>query len=439
MDAWLTKAYGQGADAVRSYVRGLFGGEPGPGQVDFQIKTVKGEIRYWSFSASVPGTLQDGRRFIVGMAVDNTDRKHAEDAAASEHVAEEALRLSESRLRKVVESVSDYAIFAMDVNSRITSWNRGAEKIFGWTEAEAIGKPGDMIFTPEDIAKGEPDKERAIAERDGRAPDERFHVRKDGSHFYVSGVMTLLTDSRGEIAGYAKIARDMTERRNIERALQDKEMLQKLVAAQEEERKRFARDLHDELGQQLTVLRMKLDDIRSSCDDGDVEKKIDEIEKLARSVDEGVDFMAWEMRPASLDDLGLVVALEKFAKQWSYHSGIDAQLIGSTIRRVRFDPNIEINFYRITQEALNNVQKHAKATHVDIMLERRGEFLVLIVEDNGKGFNIKNKKYYSKGIGLTGMRERAELIGGTLEIESSPRKGTTIFVSVPAMPLRKEK
>jgi two-component system CheB/CheR fusion protein len=437
-DAWLTTAYGEGADEVRAYMKDLFRGSRKKLEVDFRIKTREG-IRYWTLSASAPGTLLDGRRFVIGMALDITDRHEIARVVNADRASREALVESEERLRQVVESVTDYAIFTMTPDRTITSWNSGAERIFKWTGEEAIGKSADIIFTDEDIAEAAPEMEMQTAILKGRAPDERLHVDKHGNQFYVSGVMTRVNNTSGEIQGFAKICRDMTERREVEKALLDKEMLQKLVNAQEEERKRFARDLHDELGQQLTVLRMKLDSLRSSCTDAETRGKIDEVQTLAQSVDEGVDFLAWEMRPAALDDLGLVVALDKFTKQWSYHTGVDAELIASTLRHVRFDPNIEINIYRISQEALNNVQKHAKAKHVDVMLERRGSSLVLVIEDDGKGFNRKNKKFFSKGMGLTGMRERAELIGGKLEIESTGRKGTTIFVSVPAAPIRRTK
>lgn len=346
--------------------------------------------------------------------------------------AEQAVCESEERLRLLIESAQDYAIFTMRQNGIIDSWNIGAEKIFGWSEAEAIGQSGDIIFTPEDRAKGIPDKEMKKALQKGRAEDERFHIRKDGSRFFVSGVMTILKNSGGGVQGFVKIARDISQRLQAEKALQHKELLQKLVNALEDERRRIARDLHDELGQQLTALRLKLDRTRRMCSDDTIRGEINEIELIAKSIDEGVDFLAWELRPASLDQFGLIPALNNYVQQWTFHSGVPAEFLISRIKNRRFNREVETNLYRIVQEALNNTHKHAKAKNVEVILEKRNNTIVLIIQDDGKGFNIKNKIIRAKGIGLIGMEERAGMINGTLEIESSPGKGTTIFVRLPA-------
>jgi len=211
------------------------------------------------------------------------------------------------------------------------------------------------------------------------------------------------------------------------------------VRAQEEERKRIARDLHDELGQQLTALRLKLQTARKMSQDEILSGKLDEMQLIARQIDDGVDFLAWELRPTVLDDLGLFVALDKYVSEWSHFSGVRAELLGSSLKKTRFQPEAEMNLYRIVQEALNNVHKHAGAKSVEIILERRENLIVLIISDNGKGFEPEVKVNRSKGIGLIGMRERAALIGGTLEIESAPGEGTSIYVRVPFDPATEEK
>jgi signal transduction histidine kinase len=181
----------------------------------------------------------------------------------------------------------------------------------------------------------------------------------------------------------------------------------------------------------LTVLRLRLEAVREICDDAPMREKLKEIHETAEQIDADVDFLAWELRPAALDDLGLVAALGNYIKEWTRHTGVRAEFYAANLKNVRLAPETETNLYRITQEALNNVHKHAAARNVSVMLERRGALVVLIVEDDGAGFEVEDKFIKDKGIGLLGMRERAALVGGKIQIESSPQKGTTVFVRIP--------
>lgn len=378
----------------------------------------------WTRVAAVPVTGFEGK--IIGQVIAITDIDVLKRAEGS-------VRDSEERLRMIVDSISDYAIITTDTARLVTSWNIGAEKAFGWKADEVLGQSCDIIFTPEDRRAGVPKKEVETAITKGRAPDERFHLHKDGSRFYVSGVMTPLHNRDNVVHGFVKVARDMTDKIAAEKAVTDRQTLQRLVQAQEEERARLARDLHDEVGQQLTVMRLRLESRLASGDVHNPQPLLEELATIARSLDERIDQITWELRPLALEDLGLVPALEKYVKEWGVHCGVKVQLIGSSLKSQRFKPDVETNLYRIVQEALNNVAKHARATRVEIMFERRGDKLVLIIEDDGKGFNLKNKRLADRGLGLTGMRERATLIGGSVKIESKPKKGTTVFVTIPAV------
>ena len=358
-------------------------------------------------------------RRMTGVTSEITERKEMQ----------ERLLTSERRFRTLVESVVDFAIITTDEKNFIETWNIGAEKIFGYTANEIVGRTGDILFTAEDRAKGEPEKEIKTAREKGRAEDERWHVRKNGEIFYASGVMMPLID--GGESGFVKIARDRTEKMKAEAAQSEKQMLRQLVATQEDERRRIARDIHDHLGQQLTALRLKLEQLREICDDQKICDEIELVQKTAERLDKDVDFLAWELRPAALDDLGLRATLGNFVKEWSLYSGIEAGFHTAGLGKKRLPFEIETNLYRIAQEALNNIQKHAEAKTVSVLLEKRGDTLTLIVEDDGKGFSVKNKKNRGTGLGLVGMSERAKIIGGDLEIESAKGKGTTVFVRVP--------
>jgi PAS domain S-box-containing protein len=460
-DAWLTRAYGEGAGEVRNHVHTLFTERRRTISIDFPVRTRDGNLRYWTFSASSPGTLKDGRRFIVGMAVDMTERKRVE---AFFHE-------SDARLQLMVESVGDYAIMMLDADGHIEMWNSGAEHLFGYTAEEVAGQDIAIIFTAEDRRRGMHVKEMETARESGRAADERWHLRKDGTRFYVSGVMSALHNGGGAVTGYVKIARDLTPQRRaqeelrrtndelemrvrertfelakVNESLRDEiseriqterdrvRLLRQIVRAQEDERRRIAREIHDQVGQQMTALRLNLaalDQVYSG--DGELRAKLEHTKSIAERLDADVDFLAWELRPAALDDIGLAEAIGTFIRQWSSHSGVEAQFHTSGLDQERLSPETETNLYRIMQEALNNTMKYAQAKRVDVLLERRDSHVVLIVEDDGVGFdpNKEASDDDDRGMGLIGMRERAALVGGTLQIESKPNEGTTIFVRVP--------
>ena len=208
-------------------------------------------------------------------------------------------------------------------------------------------------------------------------------------------------------------------------------LLHQIISAQEEERKRISRDIHDHLGQQLTALRLILSALKAQSEPS---SQLDQAYSIAERIDAEVDFLTWELRPTVLDDLGLVKALENFVNEWSRYLSIPVEFHTTGLKKMRLSPEIEINLYRIAQEALNNVSKHARANHVGVLLEKQGKSVVLIIEDDGIGFEMSEKERLygdGKGIGMFGMKERALLVGGAMEIESTSENGTTIYVRIP--------
>lgn len=388
--------------------------------------------------------------------------------------SEEANGWSRELLYQLVENIKDYAIFVSDLEGGIVSWNIGGERIFGYAAKEAIGMNAAALFTPEDRAAGEAEKEMRTAREKGCAEDERWHLRKDGSHFFASGLLTPLYNKSGELTGFAKIARDLTERLKIQEELHaaydtldsrvsertgelsaankklrmeivDRKrseelrvaLLGRIVATQEGERKRIARDIHDNIGQQITAMQLKLKHVLDFyVKDPAPTDQIVKLQEIANQIDAEVDFLAWELRPSVLNDLGLPAAMDKYVREWSDHFKTPAEFRHIGLEDKHLLPEIEINLYRIAQEALNNVAKHAEANLASVLLEGQDESVRLIIEDDGKGFRQGVDQVFSgddRGLGLLGMKERAELFGGNIEIESYPGSGTTVFVRVPAM------
>jgi signal transduction histidine kinase len=215
---------------------------------------------------------------------------------------------------------------------------------------------------------------------------------------------------------------------------QVRELLRRLVFIQENERRQIARELHDQLGQQMPALRLKLESVGTGGGGGgELLERVGQAQALAAEIDSAVDFLAWEMRPASLDEIGVEAALRNFVWEWAKQYGVEAVFHSSGFDDERLQPEVETNLYRILQEALQNVHKHAGADRVDVLLERGDGEAVLIVEDNGHGYDEEQEVALDsdKGMGVINMRERATLVGGRLEIESTPGGGTTIFVRVP--------
>jgi len=417
----------------------------------------KSGFRWWGMFTATRLSPTQG----VGFVVDVSARKRAEEEA----------RETQNRLRLVMESVSDYAIFTTDANGVIDSWNPAATRIFGWREDQAIGQPAAMLFTQEDREHDTPQDEMARAERKGRASDERWHVRSDGTTFYASGVVAPLRASDGSLVGFVKVARDLTERKQWEDTLQQahsalevrvkartteladanaaldtelqerreaeeqiKGLMRRLLTVQEDERRRIARDLHDHIGQQVAGLRLKIDAITEVArEHAELQAIVEDAQRTISKIDRELDFFTWELRPAALTRLGLVDTLGNFIREWSKEFSIAAQYHARGLDNVPLPYEVEANVYRIAQEALNNVYKHAKANRVGVILERRRHELVLLIEDDGVGFDGDREAQSDerRRIGLIGMYERAALIGGHVEIESEKGKGTTVFVQLP--------
>jgi signal transduction histidine kinase len=240
-----------------------------------------------------------------------------------------------------------------------------------------------------------------------------------------------------------KVAERTAELSEANRALQAEiaqrqRVLRRLAGAEETERRRIARELHDRLGQDLTGLKLGLQLARKQGSlTAAVQKSFGKLEQLADGLMRDVHRLAWELHPAVLDDLGLEAALRRYAGEWSENNGVPVDFHSDGGETPRLPLELETTLYRIAQEALTNVSRHAQARRVSVLLARRADHVSLIVEDDGRGFDAdaaSNPPAARGRLGLLGMKERVTLAGGTIEIESTPGAGATVFARVPLKP-----
>lgn len=228
---------------------------------------------------------------------------------------------------------------------------------------------------------------------------------------------------------------EATEHRRSEQVRQH--LLQQLVTAQEEERRRVARELHDQMGQDLTGLILGLKTLQDAVADTPAAQRVLQLQSLAMQIGEEVRVLAVQLRPTVLDDLGLAVTLKNYVGQWSDRALVAVDLHMAGIEEATLPLAVESTIYRLVQEALNNILKHAHATSVSLIIERRTDEVRMIIEDDGVGFDtvvVRSHALAAQQLGLLGMDERVAQLGGTLTIESTPGSGTSLFIRIPLSP-----
>ncbi|HEX3777843.1 MAG TPA: chemotaxis protein CheB [Polyangiaceae bacterium] len=376
----------------------------------------------------------------------------------------EELGRSNSDLHNLMGATKIATVF-LDRELRITRFTPPAVELFSLIPTD-LGRPlSDLqhrLSYPELIS----DAARVLQEL---VPVER-EVGETGGHFFlvrllpyrtledrVPGVVLTFVDvTELHLAQRAlKNAQRELEQRVIERTAQldrvngtlraevlmhqraekaRQELQRRLVTAQEEERSRISRELHDEVGQQLTALALLLKSLENDANADCLNAKLRELRSMAESVGGQIHQLATELRPVALDQLGLQGALSGYLDSWRERSGVAVDLFCAGIDQQRLPRAIETTLYRIVQEAMNNIYKHAKATNVSVSIERRGDQVLAIIEDNGAGFTQEAQPNELVRIGVAGMRERAAIVGGDLTIESTAGDGTIVRARLPIPP-----
>ena len=369
---------------------------------------------------------------------EHRDREHcdqrfgkASDDIVKRKEAEEALRGAKEELdrhsrdleRQVGErtreigSILRYTpavVYIKDREGRDTFVNSRYEQLFGVRTEEIRGKTDHDIFPEEFAGRFQANDRKVLKDRSPCRIEERV-PQEDGPHVYLSTKFPL-DNEEGAVAAGCGISIDITE---IKKARdQMKRLSDSIIASQEKERAAVSRELHDELGQVLTALRLDSAWLRERFRESDAGVSL-RTQEMCDLIDKAIDDvrgMATRLRPGVLDDLGLVDAIDWYIDDFE--------------KRTKVSDRVATAAYRIAQEALTNVARHSKASHVDVSRRAEGEILTLSVEDDGRGFDLRELPE-SAGLEVAGMRERAERIGGVLEIMSRPGEGTRVRLKVP--------
>ena len=377
--------------------------------------------------ASISQHLESGERRLTVILRDITDRVRTQ----SQLVA------SEARLRGIVDTAMD-AIITVDDAQRVVLFNAAAEAMFGFTKEEAIGLPLATFLPTRYRASHAEHVKRFGGES---APSRRMGesriitgLRRNGEEFPIDAAISHLEE--GDATFYTVILRDVSAR---ERALADlrqsKQELQELGAAseatREQEKSRIARELHDELGQALTMLRMDVAWCRANIPESapGVAAKLDRMETLLKGTVAATRRISSDLRPLMLDDLGLVPALEWLVQNMSQRSGIDCEF-STDDPTLALPPAHSTAVFRIVQEALTNIAKHARARQAQVSVRRDSGAVRILVSDDGVGFATDDPRK-PESFGLLGLRERISLLRGTAAIRSARGSGTTIEVTLP--------
>src|SRR3569832_586542 len=353
-----------------------------------------------------------------------------EERIAERKRAEIALRESEERYRELFENAKD-AIYVHDLEGTYLSINRAAETLSGYSREEIIGHNFKEFVAPEYARYVRDSFWRKLAQK-GETTYEVDVIAKDGRRVPIE-VSSRAIYENGELVGVQGMARDITKRKLAQDALQM--FSRQLIEAQEDERRRIARELHDQIGQILTAVKINLHTVQQLCRRSEagpyVKDNIEAVDEALRLVRD----LSVDLRPPILDDLGLTTALRWYVDRYTKRTGLSVDVLIDLPDEIeRFSRDLETACFRIAQEALTNVVRHAKATHVVVRLSRDADALLLTVKDDGVGFDVEQLRKRAPRratLGLISMQERAHAAGGTIDLDSAPASGTEIRFTLP--------
>jgi PAS domain S-box-containing protein len=342
-----------------------------------------------------------------------------------------ALRTFQENYEELFTNASD-AIWVHGMDGKILIANKACEKVTGYSPGELTGKNVSELMAPDALSIAREVKTKLIK---GQSIDQRYDqrlIKKDGSEAIIE-LFTRLIKADGKSSAFQNIARDVTEERKLRDNL--RVQIHRTLMAQEEERKRIARELHDDIAQSILLLSRRLDILISTGAHKPPKASIGELEHIQSIANEAYKSLqryARDLRPSILDQMGLVAALNWLAEELGKELGIKTTVKADKLPSLPSET--ELAMFRIAQEALNNVRKHAQASKINITVKADSNNVKMTITDNGKGFSaprLTGDLAREGKLGILGMEERARLIGGNLQIKSEPGKGTTVLAKAP--------